>query len=169
MVTFFVRELSGLESVAQAFWLLASAYQLAMGPNSAGVELGQLARTKGNNVKTNLTALLLILSNQAFAATQLNCKIWEQVGASSVNYEVNSPLSGPNQSVRLNLKARTMNLNFGVTSYLSTIISPGNNLVGVEINDTAPSGRGSYSEGNSRLTTTDVVVDGIFQIECIAK
>src|SRR5271168_227892 len=107
-------------------------------------------------MKTSLIAILFLTSTQAFAFSQLTCKVSETVNpplqVRSHEFTVSAPLSGPDMNARIDLDSTNFNLHYGFETFLSQVTSPGQQviLIGVR-NDNAKVGVGADGHGFAAL------------------
>jgi len=121
-------------------------------------------------MKTSLAALLFLLSTNVFASSQLICQVSEELNAplqaSSVKYQLISPLVGPDLSSRVDLVAPSLGLSFGVETFLSALTSPGQQVVLIGITDNSKNGPGVSVDGHGSVSTFYDTDAGELFVQC---
>jgi hypothetical protein len=120
-------------------------------------------------MRASLIAILLFSSAQAFAFTQLTCKVSETVypplQARTNEFTVTAPLNSPGTDARIDLDSTNFNLHYGFETFLSQLTSPGQQVILIGLrNDKANFGVGADGHGFAAM---DYDADnGYLNIQC---
>lgn len=120
-------------------------------------------------MKMSFVSLVFLLSTNAFAASQLTCRVSEEVlpplQTSSVEYQLVAPLESPQRNAVIGLDSRSLDLSFEVDTFLSELTSPGQQVILISITDKR-SGATATLDGHGSATTYYDTNEGTLFIEC---
>lgn len=119
-----------------------------------------------------LFSCLLLLSTQAFAATELQCKVNESMNppyqVRSREFTVTAPLTDASLFARIDLDSTNFNLHYGFETFLSQISSPGQQVILIGL--TARSPKFSLTtDGHGTASTFYDTEEGTLFIQCSTK
>ena len=120
-------------------------------------------------MKMSFVSLVFLVSTNAFAASQLTCRVSEEVlpplQTSSVKYQLVAPLESPQRNAVIGLDSRSLDLSFEVDTFLSELTSPGQQVILISITDKR-SGATATLDGHGSATTYYDTNEGTLFIEC---
>jgi hypothetical protein len=123
-------------------------------------------------MKISLAMFLLLSSTQAFALSQFNCRVAENVNppleTRSEKYTVNAPFTDPVVGTQLNLNAIDLDLSISAETFQSQVIAPGQQAVIVEITDNKTGGK-ITANGYGQVSTFYDTGSGSFFIQCTVQ
>ena len=108
-----------------------------------------------------------LASGQAFAANQLTCKVSEDVKAPlqvrSHSYVVTAPLI--KSQTRVDLGSSNFDLKIGIETFLSTLTSPGQQVVLINIHDNKTD-RNFTADGHGMASANYDLENGVLVVQC---
>ena len=123
-------------------------------------------------MKITLFSLLVLLSTNVWAASRLQCKVSEKVNAPlqmrSVDYNLAAPLMAPDYNARIDFNVRSLNITYGIVTFLSKVTSPGQQVILIVIKDDK-TGALTTTDGHGFAATTYPTPNGELSVECAVK